>query len=61
MLVDTFYLWMAGIYAASVLTSYFIGTIGLKNVITDVENLKNLKIQSPITITAPATVATVPN
>jgi len=48
----SFYLWLGGIYLASVLTSYIVGRIGVSKVIADVQNLKNIHLQSPISVGA---------
>lgn len=41
------YLWLAGVYLASVVTSYFVGTVGLASLQTD---LQNLHLQAPVSV-----------
>lgn len=55
----------ASLFGIGLISGYIICKVGLTNLVHDVENLKNLKIQSPITVVTapvvPATVAPVAN
>jgi hypothetical protein len=49
----------ASLFGVGLITGYIICKVGLTNLVHDVENLKNLKIQNPLTVSATPVASTV--